>query len=139
MGTFTFWGIGLLDKIIQRPEDDPKQWETSMERQEQKADFQKGAIGMAHTLSWNDNTYLRSNIGITFSGTKAENHIYDNELNRIPVAFATKHETNLQIIEYSCIAYSSSICMESIKAFIDKCIDLKIGLMLCCKCDRYSV
>lgn len=41
MGTFTFWGIGLLDKIIQRPEDDPKQWETSMERQEQKADFQK--------------------------------------------------------------------------------------------------
>lgn len=97
LGTFTFWGIGLLDKIIQRPEDDPKQWETSMERQEQKADFQKGAIGMAHTLSWNDNTYLRSNIGITFSGTKAENHIYDNELNRIPVAFATKHETNLQI------------------------------------------
>ena len=97
MGTFTFWGIGLLDKIIQRPEDDPKQWETSMERQEQKADFQKGAIGMAHTLSWNDNTYLTSNIGITFSGTKAENHIYDNELNRIPVAFATKHETNLQI------------------------------------------
>ena len=62
----------LFNKMIQRPEDDPKQWETSMERQEQKADFQKGAIGMAHTLSQNDNTYLRSNIGITFSGTKAE-------------------------------------------------------------------
>lgn len=52
---------------------------------------------MAHILSWNDNTYLRSNVGITYSGIKAENHIYDNGLNRIPVAFATKHETNLQI------------------------------------------
>lgn len=97
MGTFTFWGIGLLDKIIKRAKDDPKQWETSIERQDQKADFQKGVIGIAHTLPWNDNTYLRTNVGITYSGTRAENHIYDNELNRMPVAFVTKHEANLQI------------------------------------------
>lgn len=97
MGTFTFWGIGLLDKITQKPEDNAEKWETISERQEQKADFQKGVFGMTHILPLNSNAYLKTNMGVTYSGTKADNHIYDNELNKMPVAFATKHETDLQI------------------------------------------
>ena len=74
-----------------------KKWETISERQEQKADFQKGVFGITHTLPLSGNAYLKTNMGVTYSGTKADNHIYDNELNRMPIAFATKHETDLQI------------------------------------------
>ena len=45
------------------PEDNVEKWETISERQEQKADFQKGVFGITHTLPLSGNAYLKTNMG----------------------------------------------------------------------------
>lgn len=41
VGTFTLWGIGLLDKVVQEPEEDEGRWETYTDREKQQVNMQK--------------------------------------------------------------------------------------------------
>lgn len=100
VGTFTLWGIGLLDKVVQEPEEDEGRWETYTDREKQQVNMQKGVFGVGHSISLKDDAYLKTNIGFSYSGTKVNNHIFDDKLDWVPAAFATKHETNVQLNSY---------------------------------------
>lgn len=52
-GTFTVWGMALLDKILQKNEDDPTLWEYVSNKQRSENSFTKGmtGVGLAYGLN----------------------------------------------------------------------------------------
>jgi len=70
-GTFTVWGLGLLDKILQKNEDDPSEWEYTSDKQRQKNSFTKGIIGVGHKLHFKNDAYIKSTLATNYSEVKA--------------------------------------------------------------------
>lgn len=99
-GTFTFWGIELMDKVTQKPEGNKDSWKTYSDREEQQVNFQKAVLGIGHNISLKNDAYLNTSIGMSYSGTKVNNHIYNDDQKSVPEAFATKHETNILLNSY---------------------------------------
>lgn len=69
-GTFSIWGLGLIDKNKADAEERSK-WETQVDRQSAKNDMTKLVGGITHKYFIDENTYLRSSLSATYS----EDHI----------------------------------------------------------------
>lgn len=67
-GTFSLWGVGLLDHIKQKQEDNMDKWEDVQDRVKQEYNFQKGILGLSHHLPLPEDAYLRSTAAISYSG-----------------------------------------------------------------------
>lgn len=65
-GTFSIWGIGLIDRykieVLDRDE-----WETQNDRQSGNTTFDKAAGGITHKYIINTDTYIRSSLSATYS------------------------------------------------------------------------
>lgn len=70
-GTFSVWGIGLLDKILQKNEEDPTKWEYNSDRQRNDNHFTKGMIGVGHKIYLKNETYLKTSLAATYSKVHA--------------------------------------------------------------------
>lgn len=65
-GTFSIWGIGLIDRY--KPEAiDRDEWETQGDRQSGNTAFDKAAGGLTHKYLINADTYIRSSLAATYS------------------------------------------------------------------------
>ncbi|MFR9165108.1 MAG: carboxypeptidase-like regulatory domain-containing protein [Dysgonomonas sp.] len=83
-GTFSIWGLGLLDNNKVKAEDKEK-WETQADRRALKNDIEKFSGGLTHKYFFNPMTYLRSSLATSYSQDKiyADQYLYD--LSFIPV------------------------------------------------------
>lgn len=83
-GTFSFWGLGLIDKDKGDPEDRTK-WETHSDRQSGKNNLEKMSGGLTHQYPINENTYLRSSLSATYANDRllVDQHTTDNQI--VPV------------------------------------------------------
>lgn len=79
-GTFSIWGVGLLDHIKQKPEEDTRKWEDVQDRTRQEYDFQKGIIGLRHQLPLPQDAYLKTTAALTYSGLEGTLDEADKEL-----------------------------------------------------------
>lgn len=73
-GTFSIWGLGLLDRNKYDAED-PEKWETQGDRQAADFKLEKMAGGITHQYILNENTHLKSSIAATYS----QDHSYANQ------------------------------------------------------------
>lgn len=65
-GTFSIWGIGLIDRY--KPEIlDRDEWETQSDRQSGNTTFDKAAGGITHKYLINADTYIRSSLAATYA------------------------------------------------------------------------
>lgn len=80
-GTFSVWGLGLIDRNKADAED-PSEWETQADRQAAKNNLEKLVGGITHTYSLDENTYLRSSLSATYSKDHilADQQTEDNQL-----------------------------------------------------------
>lgn len=69
-GTFTLWGIGLLDNVLQQQEEDRSKWEYIGDRQKNDNHFAKGIIGVGHRLPLRGDAYLKTTLALTHSGIR---------------------------------------------------------------------
>lgn len=67
-GTFSFWGIGLLDGSGQEAETDISKWETLTDRQTQDVKQYMGAMGISHKYFLNKKSYIKSILATSFNG-----------------------------------------------------------------------
>ena len=80
-GTFSIWGIGLIDRykpeILYRDE-----WETQSDRQSGNTTFDKAAGGITHKYLINADTYIRSSLAATYAKdhTEADQMTEDDKL-----------------------------------------------------------
>ncbi len=78
VGTFSFWGIGLIDRSGQDAETDSTKWEYSYDRKEQLIKQYMGAVGLAHRISLSSSSYMKTTLAATVSRLDAYiNHLND--------------------------------------------------------------
>lgn len=65
-GTFSVWGLGLIDKDKYKAED-PSAWETQADRQSGENRMDKLVGGITHKYFFDENTYIRSALSATYS------------------------------------------------------------------------
>ncbi|WP_080903988.1 TonB-dependent receptor [Parabacteroides sp. Marseille-P3160] len=70
-GTFSIWGLGLHDKILQKEESDSTKWEYTSDKQRSDNRFTKGMSGIGHKIYLNNNSYLKSSLAVTYSKVHA--------------------------------------------------------------------
>ena len=80
-GTFSIWGIGLIDRY--KPEIlDRDEWETQSDRQSGNTTFDKAAGGITHKYLINTDTYIHSSLAATYAKdhTEADQMTEDDKL-----------------------------------------------------------
>lgn len=85
VGTFSVWGLALLDRNKLKEEDKDK-WETQADRQAIKNDLEKFSGGLTHKYFFNPTTYLRSTLAATYSHDKVYGDQYTKQESVVPVA-----------------------------------------------------
>ena len=80
-GTFSIWGIGLIDRY-KTEAIDRDEWETQGDRQSGNTAFDKAAGGLTHKYLINADTYIRSSLAATYSKdrTRADQMTEDDKL-----------------------------------------------------------
>lgn len=66
-GTFSIWGIGLIDRNKVAAEEEQAKWESLGDRQAGSNILDKMAGGVTHQYSINETTYLRSSLTATYA------------------------------------------------------------------------
>ncbi|MBE2187866.1 MAG: carboxypeptidase-like regulatory domain-containing protein, partial [Candidatus Kapabacteria bacterium] len=67
-GTFTLWGIGLIDGSGAEAKKDSAEWIYEVDRENQDAKQYMGAFGISHTYFLNNSQYLKSTLAATVQG-----------------------------------------------------------------------
>ena len=57
----------MLDKVLQKEEEDSTKWEYTSDKQKADNKFTKGIFGVGHKIHINENTYLKSSLATTYS------------------------------------------------------------------------
>ncbi len=67
-GTFSVWGIGLIDNSGQTAKTNPNDWEYLQDKESQDVKQYMGAVGTGHKISIGDNAFLKTTLAATVSG-----------------------------------------------------------------------
>ena len=94
-GTFSVWGIGLVDRYSQNEKSDTAEWESVIDRRKSSFDQSMGAGGIGHRYQINNTAYIKS----AFAGTYAKNDLnidlFDTHL--VPTRINQMEGTNWNI------------------------------------------
>lgn len=80
IGTFSIWGIGLVDHYRMKPEKDKSKWETVDDNSDSNFKQSMGAGGIGHKYFFNDNTYIKSALAASYNKNTLLWDIYDTDM-----------------------------------------------------------
>ncbi|MDU1904991.1 MAG: TonB-dependent receptor [Dysgonomonas sp.] len=80
-GTFSVWGIGVIDRYKQDAEEDISEWESVVDQNDSRFDQSMGAGGLGHKIFLNNNTYIKSAIAGSFTKNELSVNLYDTNKN----------------------------------------------------------
>ncbi len=80
-GTFSVWGIGVIDRYKQDAEEDISEWESVVDQNDSHFDQSMGAGGLGHKIFLNNNTYIKSAIAGSFTKNELSVNLYDTDKN----------------------------------------------------------
>ena len=83
-GTFSVWGIGLIDRSGQTAEKDSLQWEYMQDKEEMDVKQYMGATGLNHKISVGENAFLKTTLAATVSGLDMHTERMNNNIELIP-------------------------------------------------------
>ena len=83
-GSFSLWGLGLIDNSGTTAEKDVALWEYKRDRQNEKAKQFMGAAGIKHRYIFKNNAYINSTLAISASGIKFKTDQLDTNLIAVP-------------------------------------------------------
>ena len=97
-GTFSIWGIGLLDMNKDDVVKNHSEWETFADRQKSKTTMAKGAGGITHRYNLDADAYFKTSLAATYSDNrpKVEQLLSQNSSYYLPVV--DMKSTNLDIV-----------------------------------------
>lgn len=76
-GTFSIWGLGLIDANSQNWEEDPDKWESYMDGAKSSMDLAKAAGGITHKYFLKNDAFVKTSLAMTY----AKNQIKSDLLN----------------------------------------------------------
>lgn len=97
-GTFSIWGIGLLDMSKDEAKTNDSEWETNGDRQKSKIRMMKGAGGITHRYNLDTDAYFKTSLAATYTNNqpKVELRLSANSPFYLPVV--DMKNTNLDIV-----------------------------------------
>ncbi len=100
MGVFTLWSINGIGDIANKLEEDPIQWETSMESFKYNIGYDLTAFGLNNKAILNSKTFLFTSA--SFSATKYANNnvFYKTNMQEVPVTNQNEIESKLSFSTY---------------------------------------
>jgi len=93
-GSFSFWGLGLIDNSGTTAKKDQALWEYKKDSQNEKATQFMGAAGLNHRYFFKNNAYIHSTLAISASGLKFKTDQLDINLDASP-------ENNIENTNYN--------------------------------------
>lgn len=70
-GTFSFWGLGLIDSNKEKAKASSDEWEYEGDRQSYKTTISTGIVGLTHRIGLNDRGYWKTVLAATGSGIRS--------------------------------------------------------------------
>lgn len=67
-GTFSVWGIGLIDKSGAEAKKDSSEWKYDSDHENQDVKQYMGAVGISHKILLNNRQYIKSTLATTIKG-----------------------------------------------------------------------
>jgi hypothetical protein len=83
-GTFSVWGIGLIDRFGEDAKTNKEEWEYSDDKTTFESKLYSGVMGVAHRISLNGNAYWKTTLAATVSGIDVHNEQLDDNLQLQP-------------------------------------------------------
>ena len=83
-GTFSIWGMGLLDSSDAKAKENISEWKYDSDRENQDAKQYMGTAGISHRIFLNDKQYLKSTLAVTANGIDMYTKIVDSSFNVFP-------------------------------------------------------
>lgn len=99
-GTFSLWGIGLIDSNGEEPKTNPDEWEYKNDREGWKNNLYMGAAGLAHRISLSEKSYLKTTLAATVSAIRSKRKIVADDGAVVPENSISKTSTNLILNSY---------------------------------------
>lgn len=99
-GTFSVWGIGLIDRFGEDAKTNKEEWEYSDDKTTFESKLYSGAIGIAHRIPLNGNAYWKSTLAATVSGIDVHNEQLDDNLQLQPENVIKKTNWNFVLSSY---------------------------------------
>src|SRR5690554_2481840 len=83
-GTFSFWGMGLIDRSGAKAKENIDEWKYNIDREDEDVKQYMGTAGITHNILLNDKQYLRSTFAITANGMDMHSERADSNFNFFP-------------------------------------------------------
>lgn len=83
-GTFSIWGLGLLDRSDAKAKDKISEWKYDLDRENQDAKQFMGSSGISHRILLNDKQFLKSTFAVTTNGIDMYTNRLDSSLLVLP-------------------------------------------------------
>ncbi len=83
-GTFSIWGMGLIDRSGAKAKADIDEWKYNEDRENEDVKQYMGTAGITHKIFLNHRQYLKSTFAVTANGIDLHNEIADSSFNLSP-------------------------------------------------------
>ena len=83
-GTFSVWGIGLIDRTGEEAKTNRDEWEYINDKQKFESKLYMGALGVGHRIWFNNDTYWKTTLAITVNGIDSHSEQLDDQIQLRP-------------------------------------------------------
>ncbi len=94
-GTFSVWGIGLVDANNMKVDEDCTKWKSYSDRQAVKTDLMKMATGIGHKIFIGKNAWIKTSLAATYSENKQDVRMTEDLKTYLPVVDIKNRDWNL--------------------------------------------
>ncbi len=107
-GTFSLWGIGLIDRSGQTAETDSSKWEYMQDKETQDVKQYMGAFGLAHKIQIGYNGFLKTSLATTVSGLDLHTERMNDKIQLLPQNVIKKTNWNFVFSSFYNKKFSST-------------------------------
>ncbi len=94
-GTFSVWGMGLIDEASANPKKDSKEWKYADDNEQNDIKQYTGVAGLSHKFFFKNNAYLKTTLASTYNDVDWTAQKLDNQLALKPFSKITNANWNM--------------------------------------------
>jgi hypothetical protein len=99
-GTFSLWGIGLIDRSGQKAKTDSLEWTYNSSKEEQDVKQYMGAGGLSHKYFFNNKTFIKTILAASASGLDLFTESLNDQFVFVPRNSIKNNNTNVVLNSY---------------------------------------
>lgn len=99
-GTFSIWGIGLLDKARSKAKIDSTQWKYYDDKSDDKINLYMGAFGLNHKFNLRKGVYVKSSLATTLNGTDWSTEKFNRDMQLMPTDNISCKNSNIVLSSF---------------------------------------